>query len=69
MGTLLTLKEVAIRLRVKDHTVYYLIRRGDLPVVKLGGKLKSWIKIDEDDLEKYITDNKFRYNSGDGSKG
>lgn len=61
MGKLLTLPEVAERIRCSHQMVYYYVRQGYIPVVKFGGRLKSKILVDEDDLEQYLTDCKFRY--------
>lgn len=50
--TLLTLDEVADRLRLtRDWTYKLVVRRGELPYVNLGGKS---IRVREEDLEAWL---------------
>jgi excisionase family DNA binding protein len=48
--TLLTIKEVAVYLKVNERTVYRLAASGDIPAFKLGG---SW-RFRKDTLEQWI---------------
>jgi excisionase family DNA binding protein len=48
--TLLTAAEVAEQLRVSTMTVYRLIRRGELPAVRVGRNYR----VREGDLETYL---------------
>ena len=48
--TLLTAAEVAEQLRVSTMTIYRLIRRGDLPAVRVGRNYR----VRERDLEAYL---------------
>lgn len=50
MPKVLTVSEVAERLRVSELTVYRLIRVREIPAYKVGA---LW-RIDEEDLENYI---------------
>ena len=47
---LLSVSEVAVRLRVSRVTAYRLIRRGDLPAFQVGGS----IRVDPDELEQFL---------------
>ena len=47
--------EVAERLGVSLRQAYYLIERGELPSVTIGGKS---IRVDESDLQEYIENNR-----------
>src|SRR5947208_14098361 len=38
MHNLLTVKETAIYLRIPSPTVYYLVPRGQVPVIQIGGR-------------------------------
>lgn len=49
----LTIPQVAARLKVSRNTVYRLISDGDLPVVEVRGKSR----ISESELQKYIDRN------------
>jgi excisionase family DNA binding protein len=49
---LLTAAEVADRLRVSTMTVYRLIRRGELPAVRVGRNYR----VRSDDLERFLVD-------------
>lgn len=48
----LTVKETADVLKVKPQWVYRMIRRDDLPFIRLGRQ----IRIDEDSLERWLTE-------------
>ncbi len=48
----LTVKETAEVLKVKPQWVYRMIRRDDLPFIRLGRQ----IRIDEDSLERWLTE-------------
>jgi len=54
MGRLLTRLEAAERLGMSETFVKVEVRQGRVPVVRLG----RMVRIDEDDLEKYITAHK-----------
>ncbi len=51
---LLTYPEAAEVLRIDVRTVYAMVRRGDLPAVKLGTRRGSPVRIDRRDLADYI---------------
>ena len=51
-GRLLTVTEVATRLRVSNMTVYRLVNSGEMPAVRIG---KSY-RIYAHDLDKYLAD-------------
>lgn len=55
-AVVLTVEEVARRLRVSEATVYNLIRGGQLPAFQVA---RSW-RIDESDLDEYIRRQKTR---------
>jgi excisionase family DNA binding protein len=48
----LTVNEVAELLRLSDMTVYRLIKKGDLPAVRIG---RSY-RLREDDVDAYLAD-------------
>ena len=48
----LTLKQVAEELAISDAQVYALVRNGDLPAIKVGGR-GQW-RIERAKLEEYI---------------
>ena len=50
MHNLLTVKETAQYLRIPLPTVYYLVQRGQLPAIQIGGR---W-RIKKDSLDKDI---------------
>ncbi len=50
--TLLTAAEVAEHLRVSTMTIYRLIRRGELPAVRVGRNYR----VRQSDLEAYLAD-------------
>ena len=50
--TLLTVREVAERLRLGKSTVYLLIHRGDLPAVRFG----SSVRVPEALFEKWLSE-------------
>jgi len=47
---LLSVHEVALKLGVTKHFVFSLIKKGDLPVIKLGGMYR----VDQLDLKSYL---------------
>jgi putative molybdopterin biosynthesis protein len=49
-GSLLTMRDVGKRLRLCERSVYGLIRRGELPAVRIGGS----VRIDPADLADFI---------------
>ena len=51
---LLTYPEAAELLRIDVRTVYAMVRRGDLPAVKLGTRRGSPVRIDRRDLADFI---------------
>lgn len=51
---LLTPDEVASRLKISKYTVYEMVKRGDLPAVRIGRKMR----FNEKDLAAYITQEK-----------
>ncbi len=53
---ILTLKEVAVYLKLAEKTAYRLAAEGKLPGFKVGG---SW-RFKESDIEKWITEQKKR---------
>jgi len=54
MNTAITIKDVAIILKVTEKTIYRLVQRGDLPGFKVGG---SWRFLKED-IEAWIKEQK-----------
>jgi excisionase family DNA binding protein len=50
----LTLADVAELLNTSVAQVYAMVRRGDLPAIKIGGR-GQW-RVSEDDLEAYIAE-------------
>jgi excisionase family DNA binding protein len=52
----LTLADVAELLSTSVAQVYAMVRRGDLPAIKIGGR-GQW-RVSEDDLETFIADMK-----------
>jgi excisionase family DNA binding protein len=52
----LTLADVADLLNTSVAQVYAMVRRGDLPAIKIGGR-GQW-RVGEDDLEAYIAEMK-----------
>ncbi|MEX1178697.1 MAG: helix-turn-helix domain-containing protein [Nitriliruptor sp.] len=50
--TLLTAAEVADQLRVSTMTIYRLIRRGELPAVRVGRNYR----VRQDELETYLAE-------------
>jgi excisionase family DNA binding protein len=50
----LTLADVAEILSTSVAQVYAMVRRGDLPAIKIGGR-GQW-RVSEEDLESYIAD-------------
>ena len=50
MHNLLTVKETAKYLRIPLPTVYYLVQRGQLPAIQIGGR---W-RIKKDSLDKDV---------------
>jgi excisionase family DNA binding protein len=58
MGQMLTVQEVADRLRVTPLTVRRWINAGDLAAVKLGGDKAGW-RIEEVDLVAFLDQRKF----------
>jgi excisionase family DNA binding protein len=52
----LTLPDVAELLSTSVAQVYAMVRRGDLPAIKIGGR-GQW-RVSEDDLEAYIAEMK-----------
>ena len=52
----LTLPDVAEILNTSVAQVYAMVRRGDLPAIKIGGR-GQW-RVSEDDLETYIAEMK-----------
>ena len=58
----LTVKETAEVLKVKPQWVYRMIRRDDLPFIRLGRQ----IRIDEDSLERWLTEHTVLWRDVDG---
>ena len=52
---LLTVPEVADRLRVHRATVYRLIHSGELPAVKLASHGRSALRVRESEFERWLT--------------
>jgi excisionase family DNA binding protein len=48
----LLLSDVAAELNVTDSQVYHLVRSGDLPAIKIGGR-GQW-RVERNQLEEYI---------------
>ena len=63
MGQLLTVQEVAERLKVTPLTVRRWINAGDMPASKLGGDKAGW-RIDEDDVTAYVDRRRFGTETG-----
>jgi len=61
----LTVKETAEVLKVKPQWVYRMIRRDNLPFIRLGRQ----IRIDEDSLERWLTEHTVLWGDVDGVKG
>lgn len=53
-GKMLTINDVAERMQVHRTTVENWTKRGQLPHVKLGAHRNAPIRIDEDDLDKFL---------------
>jgi len=53
-GKMLTITEVAKRLGCHYMTIYYWVRDGKLPAIQFG----KIYRIDEEDLKKFLEDNK-----------
>ena len=51
---LLTVDEVAARLRVSKWSVYRLVRRGELPCLSLGASPRAPLRISEAELEDWL---------------
>lgn len=71
----LTLADVAELLSTSVAQVYAMVRRGDLPAIKIGGR-GQW-RVSEDDLEAYLAELKTAtrkfiddhpFESGDGAE-
>ena len=60
----LTVKETAEVLKVKPQWVYRMIRRDRLPFVRLGRQ----IRIDEDSLDRWLTEHTVLWSDVDGLK-
>ncbi len=67
-GRFLTLEEVAQELAITKSQVYALVRRGDLPALKIGGrgvwrieraKLEEFIERAFEETRRYIAENPF----------
>lgn len=58
MGELLTVSEVAERVKVTPLTVRRWINAGELPAAKLGGNKAGW-RIDADDLAAFLDRRRF----------
>lgn len=56
---LLTVPEVARRLRLSEETVYRRVRTGELPVVKVGLGPKAPLRIPAIALERWILERSF----------
>jgi excisionase family DNA binding protein len=48
----LLLSDVAVELNVSDSQVYHMVRRGELPAIKIGGR-GQW-RVERTRLEEYI---------------
>lgn len=57
MGNLLTVAEVAARLRLSQATIREWLRLGRLPGLKMGEKRTGW-RIDEDDVKRFLEQSK-----------
>lgn len=55
--SLMTINEIVDYLQVKIRTIYNLIRKGELPAVKIG---KEW-RFYREDVEKYLKEKRIRY--------
>jgi excisionase family DNA binding protein len=51
-GRFLLLSEVAAELNVSDSQVYHMVRSGELPAIKIGGR-GQW-RVERAKLEEYI---------------
>ncbi len=54
MNTAMTIKDIALMLKVTEKTIYRLVQHGDLPGFKVGG---TW-RFLRDDIEVWISDQK-----------
>src|SRR5262249_22759516 len=54
LPNLLTVEEVAERLRVSIWSVYRRIESGEIPAVRLGSGPRSPIRVDESELEQWL---------------
>jgi excisionase family DNA binding protein len=52
-GRFLLLSDVAAELNVSDSQVYHMVRSGELPAIKVGGR-GQW-RVERTKLEEYIT--------------
>jgi excisionase family DNA binding protein len=52
---LLTIPEVAERVRVSRSTIRRRIDAGEIPAVKLGSTPQAPVRVDEQELERWIT--------------
>jgi excisionase family DNA binding protein len=55
---LMTLRDVAVALRVSEKTVRRLVKRGDLPGFKVGGR--GLVRIKQEDLDVYLEGQRVR---------
>jgi excisionase family DNA binding protein len=51
---LLTVREVADRLKLSEKSVRRRIASGDLPAVRLGGSRGTQLRVDERELDQYV---------------
>jgi putative molybdopterin biosynthesis protein len=58
-AALLTIEEVKTRLGISDKTVRRLIKRGDMPVIRIGRQLR----VSEADLQRFLNECRLRPNS------
>lgn len=59
--TMLTVRDVAKRLRLAEQTVYRMVSRGELPAIRVGKKGRGLsIRFDRGDMTRWETEHRMR---------
>ena len=53
LGELLNAKQVAAKLRVRPWTVYEMVKRGELPTIRIGTRI---VRFRTESIEKWMTE-------------
>lgn len=53
-GELLNAKQVAAKLRLRPYTVYEMVKRGELPAIRIGTRI---IRFRPESIERWIIEN------------